>query len=144
MTEIKNDNNKSDLNWQDKTKKNITRVKIWTLAWVLTMALSNFGPRFLWDGQESFTILAIALNFLIGVGMIYVNKLYIQNMDEMQKEIHLNSMAWTLGVGLIVGLSYSSLDVNNLISGPAQISHLILVMGVTNLIALFIGTRRYK
>ncbi|MBU2917184.1 hypothetical protein KO505_04290 [Psychrosphaera sp. F3M07] len=122
----------------------MNRVKMWTLAWVISMALANFGPKFLWNQLESLTIAAITLNFLLGVGMIYANKIYIQNMDEMQKEIHLNSMAWTLGVGLIVGLSYSNLDVTNVIPGPAQISHLILVMGVTNLIAIFVGSRRYK
>ncbi|MDU0113017.1 hypothetical protein RT723_08410 [Psychrosphaera aquimarina] len=147
MSEIKRgnvDNNSNELNWQGKTKQNINRVKMWTLAWVISMALANFGPKFLWNQLESLTIAAITLNFLLGVGMIYANKIYIQNMDEMQKEIHLNSMAWTLGVGLIVGLSYSNLDVTNVISGPAQISHLILVMGVTNLIAIFVGSRRYK
>ncbi|MFT6528913.1 MAG: hypothetical protein ACJAZB_000545 [Psychrosphaera sp.] len=147
MSEIKRgnvDNNSNELNWQGKTKQNINRVKMWTLAWVISMALANFGPKFLWNQLESLTIAAITLNFLLGVGMIYANKIYIQNMDEMQKEIHLNSMAWTLGVGLIVGLSYSNLDVTNVIPGPAQISHLILVMGVTNLIAIFVGSRRYK
>ena len=72
MSEIKRgnvDNNSNELNWQGKTKQNINRVKMWTLAWVISMALANFGPKFLWNQLESLTIAAITLNFLLGVGI---------------------------------------------------------------------------
>jgi hypothetical protein len=50
----------------------------------------------------------------------------------------------SLGVGLIVGLSYSNLDVTNLISFDAEISHLVVLMGLTYLGGVIAGVRKYR
>ena len=50
----------------------------------------------------------------------------------------------SLGVGLIVGLSYSNLDTTNLIAGHAEISHLVIIMGLTYLVGIILGHRKYQ
>jgi xanthosine utilization system XapX-like protein len=53
-------------------------------------------------------------------------------------------MALTLGVGLVVGMSYELLEDIKLISFEPQIPHLIMLMGFTYIIGIILGNRRYQ
>ena len=130
--------------WAANTVKNTVQLGYWTLAWVLTMALANFGPRFIWQLNETLTIIAILLNLALGFGMILANKRHLKGLDEMHQKIQLEAMALSLGVGLVVGLAYSNLDVTNIIAADAEISHLVILMGLTYLFGVFNGLRKYR
>jgi len=114
--------------WATNTVRNTVRLGYWTGAWVLTMALANFGPIFIWQSNKLPTILAILVNIGIGIGMIMANKRHLHGLDEMHQKIQLEAMALSLGVGLVVGLSYSTMDTTNLIGFDAEISHLVILM----------------
>lgn len=120
------------------------RLGFWTFGWVVTMAIVNFGPKFVWQSNETLTIFAILVNFAIGVGMILANRRHLQGLDEMHQKIQLEAMALSLGVGLIAGLSYSNLDVTNIIGSDAEISHLVILMALTYLAGVIAGTRKYR
>jgi uncharacterized protein YacL len=116
----------------------------WTGAWVVTMALANFGPRLIWEFNNSLTLIAILINMAVGFGMIGANKRHLKGLDEMQQKIQLEAMALSLGIGLVVGLAYSTLDVTNLITSDAEISHLVILMGLTYLGGVYAGLRKYR
>ncbi|MBT8049286.1 MAG: hypothetical protein HKN57_05660 [Xanthomonadales bacterium] len=130
--------------WAAANTRNTKRLGIWTAGWVLTMAVANFGPHFVWQGNKVLTAMAIGVNLLIGVGMILANKRFLQGQDEMHQRIQLEAMALTLGVGLIAGLAYSNLDTTNLIPFDAEISHLVILMSLTYMAGLFRGLRRFR
>jgi len=130
--------------WQCRQKKNTVNLAKWTLAWLVTLALATFSPQFEWGDSTLLTLLAILLNMAVGFGMIIANKNYLKSADEMQQKIMLESMAITLGVGLVLGLSYSLLDITNVIGVDAQISNLILIMGITNIVSTVLIKRRYQ
>jgi hypothetical protein len=119
--------------WQANVRKQTLKLGYWTLAWLLTMALANFGPEILWQPNELATMAAIGLNLLVGIGMIVSNKDPLRSLDEMQQKIQLEAMGLTLGVGLVSGLAYSNLDVTNIIRSDAEISHVVILMGLTYL-----------
>jgi len=131
----------------DKMKKeqqhHLKVLALWTWTWVGTMALATFGPKFIWDGQTALTSLAIFTNLLNGVLMISANRKLFNFYDELERKIHLESLALTLGLTIVVGLSYSLLDQTNLISFDAEIGVLVLFVGVTERITFFINRRRY-
>ena len=62
----------------------------------------------------------------------------------MMKEITLNAMAIALGVGVVGGLSFSMLSLAKVISFDAEISTIVLLMGISYGIAHVIGQIRYK
>ena len=124
--------------------KNTKELRLWTFVWVLSMAIATFGPQFLWNEESIGTLLAIIANLIIGVRMILANRKFINSGDELQKKIHLESMSLTLGLAVIVGLSYSLLDQKNIISGDAEISVLVLFIGITYFVATIINNRKYK
>ena len=125
-------------------KRNTLRLGYWTLAWVLSMAVAAFGPRLIWDFHPLLSITAIFINLGIGVGMILANKLHLQGLDELQQKIQLEAMALSLGVGLVGGLGYSLLDITQLISSDAEISHIVILMSLTYMGGVVAGNRRYK
>ena len=127
-----------------RNRRSTVRLGAWTFAWLVTMAMVAFGPVFLWDKDPMITGVFIVINLGVGAGMIVANIRHVQDMDELQKQIQLEGMGISLGVGLIVGLSYSMLDITDLITWDAEISHLVLVQGLTYLSAILVGTWRYK
>jgi len=130
--------------WAANTERNTKRLGYWTAAWVVTMAVANFGPRFIWQFNESLTVIAILINLAIGFGMIVANKHHLKGLDEMHQKIQLEAMALSLGVGLVVGLAYSNLDVTNIIAFDAEISHLVILMGLTYGAGVIAGRRRFR
>ena len=130
--------------WAANNTKNTIRLAYWTGAWLLTMAAANFGPKFFWDSNDLLTVVAIVINLAFGFGMILANKRQLKGLDELQQKVQLEAMGITLGVGLVVGIAYSNLDVTNVISSDAEISHLVILMGLTYLAGIVIGLRRYR
>ena len=130
--------------WTANSERNTVVLGFWTLAWVLPMALANFGPKFIWQSNATLTILAIVINLAIGFGMILANKRHLRGLDEMQQKIQLEAMALSLGVALVVGLSYSNLDITDVIDFDAEISHVVILMGLTYGLGVVFGVRKYR
>jgi hypothetical protein len=114
------------------------------MGWVVTMAISTFGPIFLWDFEKVPSLIAILVNVTIGVGLIEAHRRYLLVVDELQRKIQLEAMGITLGVGVVLGLAYSNLDVTDLIASDAEIGVLILLMGLVYMTAFIVGSRRYR
>lgn len=130
--------------WEAQNKKNTVRLRYWTLAWVLTMAVAAFGPKLLWDFATLPTILSVFITLGAGFGMILANKRYLQGLDEMHRKIFLEAGALTLGVGLVCGLSYELLEDIKLITFEPEISHLVMLMCFTFMVGMIAGHRKYQ
>ncbi len=130
--------------WECKNKSNTLTLARWTAAWLITLALATFSPQFSWGESKILTLLAILLNLLVGIGMIIANKNHLKNLDELQQKIMFEAMAITLGVGLVTGLSYSLLDITNIIPFDAEISNMYFIMGFTYIISIAVIKRRYQ
>lgn len=130
--------------WNSRNRKNTVHLAYWTLAWVITMAIAAFGYKQLWTSESVLTIIAFIANLIAGIGVIMSNIKHLKGLDEMQQKIYLNAMGIALGVGVVGGLSYSLLDLTNLISGDAEISILVIIISLTYLSAIIIGNRKYQ
>lgn len=130
--------------YQSRIRRSLKRMARWNGAWVAATALMAFGPKFLWNKALIFTLLAVGLDIAVGVGMILATKKYIAQLDELQRKIYLNALATTVGVGLIVGIPSSVMDTYHVIPFKADIAYLVIVMGLTFLVSMMYGTRRYR
>jgi peptidoglycan/LPS O-acetylase OafA/YrhL len=129
---------------KEERKKRMTLLSIWTWTWVATLALATFGPEFIWAADSPLTIASIVINFLNGALMIWANRNLYNHYDELERKIHLEAMALTLGVAVIVGLTYSLLDQKNIIQSDAEIGVLVGIIGITYGVAMGINTKRYS
>jgi len=125
-------------------KKRTKQLAVWTLLWTLSMALGTFGPKYIWDNNNLLTILGIALSFALGIGMILANRRIVVEGDELERTIQLESMGITLGLAVVVGLSYSMLYTTKLLSGHAEIANLVIFIGLTYLVSSVINTKKYR
>lgn len=124
--------------------KRVKKLAIWTWTWVATLAIATFGPIFIWDDHAFLTIFAILVNLANGIMMILANRDLFNHFDELEKKIHLESMAISLGLAVVVGLTFSLLDQQDIIPFDADISFLVMFIGITYLVSIAINTRRYK
>jgi SNF family Na+-dependent transporter len=136
--------NSNSANWESQSKRSVTKLAFWTSAWVISMAVVAFGHKFLWDYDKTISIISIVVNTLIGLVMIFANKKVFDQMDELQKKIQLEALALSLAIGIVGGLSYSMLDVTNVIPWDAEISVLVVLISVTYMIGCYIGHLRYR
>jgi hypothetical protein len=120
------------------------KLALWTWSWVATLAVATFGPIFIWDDHQFLTTFAIIVNLLNGVMMIIANRNFFNSLDELQRKIHIESLAITLGLAVVFGLSFSLLDQTNMIPFDAEIGFLVGFIGVTYMIALFVNRKRYS
>lgn len=125
-------------------KKVAKNLALWTLLWVVSLALATFGPKFLWEENTTWSMLSIAINTAFGVGMILANIKYLNVLDELQKKIQMDAMGIALGIGIVGGLSYSVMDIANVISSDAEIGFLVMLISISYMIALFVGKKRYS
>jgi predicted membrane channel-forming protein YqfA (hemolysin III family) len=130
--------------WASRMVRNSLGLAGWTAAWVASLALAAFGPVALWDRQPVPTLLAIAFNVLLGVGMLLANRRHLQAMDELQRTMQLQAMAWTLGAGLVGGLAWTLFDRHDLVPFEAEIAHLVVFMALVYLVGSIYGLRRYR
>lgn len=130
--------------YQSRIRTSTARLACWTGAWVAATALMGFGPRFLWDRASVFTLLAIGLNVGVGVGMILANKKYVAELDELQRKVHLDALAITVGVAVVAGIPYSVMDTYDVIPFRVEISHLVMLMGLTFFASFLYGSWRYR
>jgi hypothetical protein len=113
-----------------------THLMIWTAAWVLTVAISKFG-------LIPFTLLALLLNVGVGMGMIWANIRFLNGQDELMRKVQHEAMGISLGVAVVGGIALSLSNSSTLVPFEAQISHLVLLIGLTYILSLVINMRRY-
>jgi hypothetical protein len=130
--------------YQSRIWTSMIRLACWSGAWLAAAALMKFGPKFLWNQSSVFTLLAIGLDVVVGVGMIVANKTYLVELDELQQKIYLNALGITVGIALIAGIPYSVMDSYHVISFHAEIWHLLMLMSLTFVVSILYGTWRYR
>ena len=130
--------------WASRMTRNTLGLAAWTVAWVASVALASFGPGNLWNDQPAPTLVAIAFSVLVGVGMLFANKRNLQGLDELQRTIQLEAMAWSLGAGLVGGVAWTLFARHDLVGIEAEIGHLIAFMGLVYLAGCIAGLLRYR
>jgi hypothetical protein len=117
--------------------KRARELAVWTALWVISLALATFGSTLLWE-SSLLSVLAVLVNLAMGVGMIVANIRYLKSLDELLQRIQLQAMALALGIGVVAGLSYSVLDLTDLVAFDGDIGFLVLLMSFT-----YIGTHAF-
>ena len=127
--------------WEALNAKNNIRFLCWTLAWALTMVLADKAELYGWHSSSMISIIAIVVNTGLGLGMIMAFMRLLKGMDELHQKIQLNSLAMSVGVGMVGGFTYSLLATANFIA-DAEASDVLLIMSVTYMVGVMISQIR--
>jgi hypothetical protein len=126
-----------------KAFKATVQLALWTLAWVVTLALAKFGPN-LWDSQPVASWAAVATNLAVGIGWIVAHARFLRGIDELQRKINQDALAITLGVGFVGGFAYVVADAADLIAFDADIGAFSTILAFVYMIAIVVGQLRYR
>lgn len=120
------------------------RFVLWSLAWLVTLAVARFGPGHLWDSQPVASWVAVIANLVVGIGWIVAFTRLLRAMDELQRKILLDALAVTLGVGWVGGFTYFVADAAGLVAFDVGVAVVPALLGVVNLVAFVVGKLRYR
>ncbi|MGB4277297.1 MAG: hypothetical protein WBJ27_01040 [Flavobacteriaceae bacterium] len=130
--------------FKQKQFNNTKKLAFWTLIWVLATALATFGPEFIWE-NSLFTYAGVGLFLITGAAMIWANRKYLMDQDELQRRMHLEAMSITLGVAVVLGLGLSILDQQDLLFGfDLDFAFITIIISVSYMLSLLINLRRFK
>lgn len=116
-------------------KKSTFTLFLVTAAWVGSTALLSFGPSALWDFDTALTFLAIAVNLISGGFMLYSFFRHLMMMDELQRQTHLEAMALTLGITMVLTVIYGALPQAQVLA-EAQPANVLFVIGVSYILSV--------
>ena len=115
----------------------------WTLAWVVSLAFLTGLENTLWN-DLIYTKIGLLINLVIGIGMIVAHKNLFKTYDELQKKIQFEAMAITLGLVVVVGLTYEvSFDFGVIDSEP-EFEYLVIFICFSYVASNIISAIRYK
>jgi hypothetical protein len=127
-----------------KEQKKPTKILlIWVFAWVVSTAILTAGVNNLWDSLL-LTKIGLFINLALGVGMIIANKNLFKYYDELQKKIHYEAMALTLGLTVVVGLVYEISFDFGVISSEPEFEYLVFFICISYMSSIVINSLRYK
>lgn len=127
-----------------KAQKKPTKILLsWALAWIVSTAVLSAGVNNLWDSLL-LTKIGLLINLALGVGMIIANKNLFKYYDELQKKIHFEAMALTLGLTLVVGLVYEISFDFGVISSEPEFEYLVFFICFSYGASIVINSLRYK
>ena len=115
----------------------------WTLAWVVSLGILTAAENSLWD-NKIYTIIGLIINFAVGVGMIIAHKNLFKTYDELQKRIQFETMAITLGLTVIVGLTYEVSFDFGIIGKEPEFENLMMFISLSYIIANIVNSRRFR
>ncbi|EAR23906.1 hypothetical protein A20C1_05597 [marine actinobacterium PHSC20C1] len=127
-----------------RAKRNSFGLAIWTFAWLVTLALTTFGPGFLGDSLQVAGWILIAANLIAGIGWIVAHARYLRGRDELQRKIILDAIAVALGAGLVGGFAYAAAHSIGLVTLDIGIASLCSLMAIVYLVATVVGSVRYR
>jgi len=116
---------------------------VWTFSWVASLAFLTGAENTLWNNLI-YTKIGLLLNLAIGIGMIIANKNLFKHYDELEKKIQFEAMAITLGLVVVVGLTYEvSFDFGVIDSEP-EFEYLVFFICFSYVASNIISAMRYK
>ena len=89
--------------------------------------------------EHFFVFLSEAGHFVLLGTVLNLMKYY----DELQTKIHLEAMALTLGLTVVVGISYEISFDFGIINSEPETEYLIMFIGITYIVSVLLNFRRY-
>ena len=130
--------------WEQGVRNSTRQLGLWTLAWLITLAVATFGSLLVWESSLTLKLGSILLNFVIGIGTIRANIRHIQSLDEMMQKVHLQAMGMAMGISIVAGITLSVLGTSEVLPVKADISLLVALTGLVYGIGTVVGMRSYK
>lgn len=130
-------------NYTQRSAENAQSVLIWSVLWGLSLALTCLAFKFWWPQSNALLAISIVVHLSCALGALRAHQVWLKGLDELQQQIQLHSMAFTLGltwIGLTLLLLLSSTGAIEI--GKLHLSILAVTMAVVGVLGNFIGMKK--
>jgi hypothetical protein len=116
---------------------------IWIFAWMAVLTLADKAALYGWWSAEWITLLAVAVNVMLGFGVIFKFMSMLRSMDDLQRKIQLEALSMALGISIVGCAAYSLLVTWGYIIDE-EVSDIFVLMCVSYSASVLIGVWRYR
>lgn len=127
---------------QKRTKKSLIFVAS-TFIWIATMIYIDKGILYGWFGSDMLVNLLIAVDTLLGVVVIFMFLSLLKSMDELQRKIQFDALAFSMGATFVASITYSLLTTAQIVK-DSEISDLVLIMTFCYMASVIYGQVKYR
>ena len=118
-------------------------VLAWTFLWLISFAILVVGPHELWE-NNTITIIAAIINFILIITMLYVSKNQFDDYDELQKTVQLKAVSLTLFLTIFMGVFWMGIFEAGLLEIEPRIHHLTGFAALTFICSSIFIFKKYQ
>jgi hypothetical protein len=116
---------------------------LWVFIWMASLTVADKAALYGWWEDGWLTLLAVAVNVALGLGMMVAFMRLMRGMDELQRKIQLDALSMALGISLVGCAAYSLLVTWGYIVDE-EVTDIFMLMCVSYSAAVLIGVWRYR
>lgn len=116
---------------------------LWVFIWMASLTVADKAALYGWWEDGRLTLLAVAVNVALGLGMMVAFMRLLRGMDELQRKIQLDALSMALGISLVGCAAYSLLVTWGYIVDE-EVTDIFMLMCVSYSAAVLIGVWRYR
>ena len=116
---------------------------LWVFIWMASLTVADKAALYGWWEDGWLTLLAVAVNVALGLGMMVAFMRLLRGMDELQRKIQLDALSMALGISLVGCAAYSLLVTWGYIVDE-EVTDIFMLMCVSYSAAVLIGVWRYR
>ncbi len=123
--------------------KNANIANLWIFAWAASLGIISYISDYEWYSSIITITITLIIHIGIGAGMMLAYRRFLKELDELERKIQLDALAFSVGSTILVFSSYSILE-NAGIVPELSPSILIAVLALTYSAGLIFGRIRYR
>ena len=124
-------------------RRNQAKVNVWGLIWVASWLGVNIGIKYEWMQASALIMVGVLITTLLGIGFIQVYRRFLREADELKRKIELEALAFSVGVGLVGGVSHSILVLAGIVH-EWGFDVTVMLICLTYAVSVYLGHRRYS
>ena len=114
-----------------------------TFIWITIMIFIDKGILYGWFASDMQINLLIALDTILGIVVIFMFINLLKAMDELQRKIQFDALAFSMGTTFVASITYSLLTTAQIVK-DSETSDLILIMTVCYMASVIYGQVKYR
>ncbi len=130
-------------NYAQRNCKNTRSVLLWSFLWGFSLLVAVFALKFWWPQSIAMLSILILVHLSCALGALKAHQVWLKGLDELQQQIQLHSMAFTLGLTWIAITFLMLLSSTGIFEiGQFHLPILAVVMAVVGAVGNLVGMRK--
>ncbi|GAC28889.1 hypothetical protein GPAL_2028 [Glaciecola pallidula DSM 14239 = ACAM 615] len=114
-----------------------------TFIWIGMMIFIDKGILYGWFASDMQINLLIAFDTILGIVVIFMFMSLLKSMDELQRKIQFDALAFSMGTTFVASITYSLLTTAQIVR-DSETSDLILIMTFCYMASVIYGQVKYR